>query len=161
MADLAFPLINGRRHGFSSISLKFKLGDGNNVPMYVRSINYSRTRNRGLVRANHPDPIAKTLGENEYSGDLEIYEAELRLLLSQIGPGYGDAIFDVQVSYGEDGFDIVTDELKGCTLDNIDMSNSQGPDPLVRKIDLKPLKVIMGGVDDLEIPLGPPPGPPR
>ena len=146
MADLQFPMVNGVRHGFSSIELKMN----GQIFKGFKSINYSRTRSRTLVRGNHPDPIAKTRGENDYSGDCELYLAEWNLFMTLLGgDGYGDASFTVLVTYGEDGFDTVTDELTGCTMDSTEASNSQGPDPLTRKIDLKPLKIKFGGKDDL------------
>lgn len=158
MADqLIYPLIRGFRHGFASITLKFQLEGGKTVQMFCKSINYSRTRGRGLVRGNHADPIAKTRGENEYSGSVEMALAEYRLLIAEIGPGYGDKIFTTLVTYGETGFETVTDELIGCTIDGDDASNSQGSDPLMRKIELAPLKILMGGVDDLEDPMISPP----
>ena len=154
MADqLIYPLVRGFRHGFASITLKFQLDGGKTVQMFCKSINYGRTRSRGLVRGNHPDPIAKTRGENEYKASVEIALAEYRLLVAEIGPGYGDKIFDTIVTYGENGFETVTDEIHGCTIDDDDASNSQGPDPLMRKLDLAPLKILMAGVDDLEIPM--------
>lgn len=157
MADeLQFPLVNGRRHGFASILLKFKF-NGQTAQLYCKSINYTRKRNRGLVRANHPDPIAKTIGENEYTGDCELFFAEFMVLKRMLGKGYGDKPFTAQVTYGETGFETVTDELLGCTLDSIEASMSQGSDPLVRKCDLAPLKVIFDGDDDLENPLTAPP----
>ena len=154
MADqLVYPLIRGFRHGFASITLKFQLDGGKTVEMFCKSINYGRTRTRGLVRGNHPDPIAKTRGENEYKASVEIMLAEYRLLIAEIGEGYGDKIFDTLVTYGETGFETVTDIIEGCTIDDDDASNSQGSDPLVRKLDLAPLKILMAGVDDLEIPM--------
>lgn len=158
MADaLVYPLIRGTRHGFSSITLIFALDDGKKIQMFCKSINYGRTRSRGMVRGNHPDPIAKTRGENEYKASVEIALAEYRLLVAEIGPGYGDKVFTTQVTYGESGFETVTDEILGCTIDDDDASNSQGPDPLMRKLDLAPLKILMGGVDDLEVPMVSPP----
>lgn len=154
MADaLIYPLIRGFRHGFSSITMKFKLTGGVDIQMFVKSINYGRTRSRGLLMGNHPDPIAKTRGENAYEGAVEMALAEYRLLVAQLGPGYGDIVFDTLVTYGENGFETVTDELIGCTIDDDDASNSQGPDPLIRKLDLAPLKIRMAGVDDLLIPM--------
>ena len=154
MADqLIYPLVRGFRHGFASVTLKFQIESGKTVQMFCKSINYGRTRSRGLVRGNHPDPIAKTRGENEYKASVEIALAEYRLLVAEIGPGYGDKIFTTLVTYGESGFETVTDTLIGCTLDDDDASNSQGPDPLMRKLDLAPLKILMAGVDDLEVPM--------
>ena len=57
------------------------------------------------------------------------------------------------MTYGENGFETVTDTIEGCTIDDDDASNSQGPDPLMRKLDLAPLKILMAGIDDLEIPM--------
>lgn len=155
MADaLIYPLIRGKRHGFASITLKFAIADGGStVEMFIKSINYGRTRSRGLLRGNHIDPIAKTRGENEYKASVEIALAEYRLLIAELGPGYGDRDFDVLVTYGENGFETVTDEIRGCNLDDDDASNSQGPDPLMRKLDLAPLKILMGGVDDCDFPM--------
>lgn len=151
---LAYPFVNGVRHGFSSIELKL------NGQIFVgfKSINYSRTRSRGEVRGNHPDPIAHTRGENEYKGDCELYLAEWNLFQQQLGDGYGDVAFTVLVTHGENGFDTIVDELIGCHMDSTDASNGQGSDPLVRKIELNPLKVKFGGKDDLEFPLVAPPG---
>lgn len=158
MADaLVYPLVRGFRHGFSSITLVFALDGGKKIQMFCKSINYGRTRSRGLYEGNHPDPIAKTRGTNAYKGSVEIALAEYRLLVAEIGPGYGDKQFDTLVTYGEDGFTTVTDSLLSCTLDDDDASNAQGPDPLMRKIELNPLKILMAGVDDLLIPMVPPP----
>jgi len=153
MAALTYPLVRGFRHGFSSIYLTFNLDDGAQVPMFISSINYGRKRTRTLVRGNHSDPIAKVRGENEYRASVEMPLAEYRLLTQTMGPGYGDKIFTVWVQYGENAFDTVTDEIIGCTIDDDDASNSKGPDPLMRKLDLTPLKILMSGIDDLEIPL--------
>ncbi len=158
---LEFPFLRGVRHGFSSIECQFQLGGGvaggaptgKKIRMFIKSANYDRTRSRGLVRGNHPDPVAKTRGENDYSCEVEIYLAELNQLLAEMGPGYGDKLFAIFFTYGENGFDTVTDEVLGCSIDATDCSNSQGPDPLLRKLDLKPLKVKLAGLDDLETPL--------
>lgn len=158
MADpLVYPLIRGFRHGFASITLVFALDGGKKIQMFCKAINYGRTRTRGIVRGNHPDPIAKTRGENEYKASVEIALAEYRLLVAEIGDGYGDKVFDTLITYGETGFETVTDEIIGCTIDDDDASNSQGPDPLMRKLDLAPLKIRMAGNDDLEVPMISPP----
>lgn len=154
MADpLAVPLINGYRHGFASIELKM----GTQIFRGFKSIEYSRTRNREMVMGNSPDPISKTRGENEYEASCELYLAEYRLFQAQLGAGYGDKFFSVMVTYGETGFDTVTDELLGCTLDSTEMGGSQGPDALTVTVDLNPIKIRLSGVDDLEFPLAPPP----
>lgn len=146
---IQYPLVNGVRHSFASIELKLK----NQIFIGFKSINYSRTRTRALVRGNHPDPLGKTIGENEYSADVELYLAEWNLFQSQLGEGYGDVFFQVLVTYSANGFDTIQDVINGCTVDSLEASNSQGPDPTVRKFDMKPLKILYNGEDDVAVPL--------
>jgi hypothetical protein len=157
---LEFPLINGLRHAFSSMKFVFvNTGEEIDIPdikLFLKSIDYERTRDRGEVRANHPDPIAKTLGENSYSASMELYRAEFNLFLSTYGAGYGDAPFSLLVTWGLNGFETVTDTLQGCHFDSSGSGGSQGPDPSVVKIDLNPLKILFCGLDDLAVPLAPP-----
>jgi len=154
---LAYPVVTGFRHGFASLSAEFKLKDGKTVTYRgFKSINYNRTRDRGLVRGNHPDPIAKVRGENSYDADVEVYLAEFADLVKQIGPGYGDVMFTLLVHFVEGGFAGLQDEIQGCTFDSTEASNSQGTDALTRKFKLNPLKILFDGEDDCEVPLSPP-----
>lgn len=149
VSQVQYPLVNGARHSFASIELKL------NTQLFVgfKSINYSRTRSRTLVRGNSPDPIGKTRGDNEYSADCELYLAEWNLFQSQLGKGYGDQYFQVVVTYSENGFDTITDTLIGCTIDSTEVSQGQGSDALTRKFNLMPLKILFNNIDDLAIPL--------
>lgn len=161
-AALQYPLVNGVRHSFASIEVKI----GTQI-YFATAVNYSRKRNRTLVRANHPDPQGKTRGSNEYSGDLELLLAEYNLvqaaliaLANQNGlnGGYGDIFFQVVVTYGETNLDTITDTLLGCTMDSTEASNAEGTDPTKRKFDCAPLKILFNGQDDLATPLVAPPG---
>lgn len=156
MSDLAYPFVTGFRHGFASLSADFKLPGGGTLTFRgFKSINYTRTRDRGMVRGNHPDPIAKTRGENSYDADCEVYLAEFEALRQALGPGYGDILFNVLVHFVEGGFEGVQDQIIGCTLDSTEASNSQGTDALTRKVKLTPIKILFGGEDDAEFPLAP------
>lgn len=151
---LTLPLINGVRHAASSVEVKV----AGIIIVGVKSVNYSRTRTRSMVRGFHPDPVGQTLGENEYSADMEMYFAEYMLLQNTLlqlggGKGYGDVTFDVLCTYGAAGFDTVTDTIRGCNLDSVETGLSQGPDAITRKINLGPLKILYGGIDDLAVPL--------
>lgn len=148
-SQISYPLINGARHSFASIELKIST----QIFVGFKSINYSRTRSRTLIRGNSPDPLGKTRGDNEYSADVEMYLAEANQLLTLLGKGYGDVFFPINVSYSENGFDTITDNLIGCTIDSTEASQSQGSDGLTRKFNLTPLKILFGQVDDLAIPL--------
>jgi len=146
---IPYPLVNGTRHSFSSIELKLN----GNIFIGFKSINYSRTRSRSMVYGNSPDPIGKTQGTNEYSADVELYLAEWNQFMESIGPGYGDTFFQVLVTYSANGFDTIQDTINGCTIDGLEVSQSQGTDPLVRKFDMSPLKILFNGKDDLAVPL--------
>ncbi len=146
---ISYPLINGVRHSFSSIELKLK----GQIFVGFKSINYSRTRSRAFVRGNHPDPIGKTQGENEYSADCELYLAEWNKFQKDLGAGYGDLPFEVFVTYSANGFDTIQDVIRGCTMDSTEASNAQGPDASIRKFDMNPLKILFDGVDDVTTPL--------
>jgi hypothetical protein len=146
---IKYPLINGVRHSFASVELKF----AGQIFIGVKAVNYSRTRTRAEVRGNHPDPLGKTQGENVYAGDIEIYLAEFNRLETLLGAGYGDSFFSCVVTYSANGFDTIVDTITGCTIDTTEAALSQGPDPLTRKIDLKPLKILFNGIDDVLVPL--------
>lgn len=151
---IPIPLINGVRHGYSSIELKL----AGQIFIGFKSINYSFTRTRADVYGNHPSPIAKTRGTLAFKADCEIYLAEWNLFQSQLGKGWGEVAFSVLVTHGETGFDTIVDELVGCHVDGVDASNSQGNDPLVRKLDLNPINILYNGIDQNTFPLVPPLG---
>jgi len=151
-SPIQYPFVNGTRHSFASIELKL----ANQIFIGFKSINYNRTRDRAEVRGNSPDPLGKTIGENKYTADCEIYLAEwnqFQALLEEQGTGYGDQFFTVLVTYSANGFDTIQDEIIGCTMDSTDASNGQGSDPTVRKFDMSPLKIKFNGIDDLASPL--------
>ncbi len=161
-SPISYPQINGARHSWASVEVKVA-----NKIFYITSINYSRKRNRTIVRANHPDPLAKTRGSNDYSADCEMLLAEWNSLQAELinqanqqglNGGYGDVAFQVIVMYNENGFDTITDTINGCTMDSTEASNSEGTDPSKRKFDLCPLKILLNGQDDLATPLQAPPG---
>lgn len=154
--QLQYPLVTGFRHGFASLSAEFKLANGQTVTYRgFKAINYNRTRDREMVRGNHPDPIAKTRGENSYDADVEVYLAEWAVLMSTLGPGYGDLMFTLLVHFVEGGFTGLQDEIRGCTIDSTEASNAQGTAALTRKFKLNPVKILFDGIDDVTTPLAP------
>lgn len=154
--QLQYPFVTGFRHGFASVTAEFKIPGGNTVTFRgFKSINYTRTRDRGIIRGNHPDPLGKTRGENSYSADCEVYLAEFANLIETLGAGYGDIPFTLLVHFVEGGFTGLQDEVQGCTLDSTEAPNAQGTDGLTRKFNLNPLKILFDGEDDVEVPLAP------
>lgn len=150
-SPISYPLVNGARHSFVSIELNLN----GSIFIGFKSINYTRTRSRSMAMGNHPDPIGKTRGTNEYKADCELYLAEWnQFVLDTLGgQGYGDRFFNILVTYNETGLDPIQDQLIGCTFDTSDAQNSQGNDPTVRKFDLNPVKIVYSGVDDVADPL--------
>lgn len=155
-APVAVPLVNGVGWSFAHISLVIA---NMSFTGGFKSIKYSRKRSRELARSNSPDPIFKTLGENEYQASAEMYVEWWAQVIKQIedtlGVGYGDQFFDVHVSYAASGFTPRTDTILGCTFDSSEADNSQGPGALTRMVELAPMKILFDGRDDLANPLAP------
>lgn len=160
-SSLSYPLVNGVRHTWASVEARFS-----GRIFYFPEINYSRTRERPLIYLNHPDPVGKPRGKNGYAADATMLLAEFNLFqqllaaqAQQLNVGYGDVFFDVLVSYNENGFDVITDTIKGCTLDSTEAAGAEGTDPLKRKFNLSPIKILFNGIDDLgPLALVAPPG---
>src|SRR5262245_3632205 len=96
---LQYPLINGRRYDFSSITLN---AAGTKLTGFT-SIKYSHKLTPKKVMGTHPQPIGRTRGEYEAQGSLTLYRQEMDELRTQLGPGYMEVIFDITVSYADDG----------------------------------------------------------
>lgn len=152
---LQYPSTTGARPSFGHIELNiagFKF-------VGFKKIDYSRTRSREMIYGAHPDPLGKSLGQNEYKASCELYLPEFNLFIQQLGLqgiplGYGDTFFTVAVTYNATGFGVVTDTLYGCSFDSTDAANSQGTSALTRTFELNPLKIEFSGIDDLTNPLG-------
>lgn len=151
---IAVPLINGVLYSFAHIDLQIA---GLEFTGGFKSIKYSRKRNREMVYSNSPDPVGKTLGQNEYSASAEVYLAwwlnTLNTIQSTLGTGYGDQAFDTLVSYNANGFKPFQDVIQNCNFDSTDGDNSAGTSALTRSIELSPTKIRFNSVDDLADPL--------
>lgn len=156
-SQVPFPYVNGYRHSWSSIEINLA-----GSIFYGIAVNWGRKRTRTQVRVNHPDPTAKTRGNNEYTGDVELLLAEANLFQAQLintanqqglNGGWGDVFFDVLVAFTEVGLDTVTIQLRGCTADSWEQSNAESTEGSKVKIELSPLKILVNGQDDLSVPL--------
>lgn len=150
---IPYPDSTGARHSWQSVKAILPGG----TVLGIKTCNYDRKRTRAMVMGTHPDPLGKTVGENAYTGTIDMYLAEWNQLQAALAnlasaasgaPGYGDVFFTVQIQYSANGFDVIQDELLGCTCDATTASQSQGPDALVRGIELNPLKILFNGLDD-------------
>lgn len=153
IAPVQYPLINGSMFSYSSIEWKLN----GLIFRGFKSINYSRKRDRPPQYGNSPDPLGKPVGKNTYTADGELYLAEFRNFVTQLGAGYGDVYFTAYVTYTQPGQITIQDQILGCTLDEVTASFSEGTDALSAKFALNPLKILWNGVDDLQVPLTSPP----
>lgn len=155
-SPVAVPLINGVGWSFGHIAMR--VADVDFTGGFT-SIDYTRERTREKAMGNSPDPVFKTLGENAYEAQAEVYLEWWRATLEQIrtvlGEGYGDQFFSIYVSYSAKNFAPITDTILGCTFDSTDAKNAKGPGPLTRIVKFNPLKVLYAGREDLEFPLQP------
>jgi hypothetical protein len=152
------PMTNGVVRSFGHVRLNIA---GLEFTGGFKSIDYSRTRKREMVMSNSPDPVGKTLGENEYKCEAELYHDWMVNLIQTVenllGPGYGDQPFTVYVSYVGANLATVTDTILNCTVDSTDFQNKSGTAALSRKVDFGPTKILFSGLDDLAVPLQSPP----
>jgi hypothetical protein len=85
---VAFPMINGVRHSWSSVEIRLD----NGIVLGITEINYSPKLEPGIVRGAGALPIAFTLGNAEYDGDFTILLEEFNSLEHGASSGSTDAI---------------------------------------------------------------------
>lgn len=146
---IAYPLINGVRHEWSSVEIKCK----GKIFVGVKEIAYSHKLEPTKVYGTHPQPIGRTRGVYTPEASITLYLAEAQELREELGDGYMEESFDIVCAYSESALDAITDEIIGCRIKGEDHSASQGPDPLVRKFDLDVMLIRLNGKDALKSPL--------
>jgi len=154
---IAVPLTNGVVWSFGHVDLQMA---GLEFTGGFKSFKRSRKRNREIVYSNSPDPVGKTLGQNEYQAGGELYLAWWFALINTVqetlGTGYGDQSFTTLVSYNANGFTPFQDIIINCTVDSTEVDESAGTGALTRNVELTPTKIFFNGIDDLADPLVPP-----
>lgn len=158
IVPIQVPLTNGVVRSFGHVRLQIA---GLEFTGGFKSIKRSRKRSREMVRSNSPDPVGKTLGENEYQCSAAIYYDWWMNMLQQVnntlGPGYGDQPFTIYVSYVGTGLVTYTDTIINCTIDTSEADDQQGNAAIIREVEFNPTKIYFGGLEDLEDPLVAPP----
>jgi hypothetical protein len=144
-----YPLVNGKRYDFSSITLQLP----NGKMLGFKEVTYSVKLEPGEVRGAHPQILGRTRGNYTAEGSLTVFRQEADEIRTALGDGYMEKEFDITVTYGEDGQPTVTDILKACRIVNDDASRSQGQDPLEEKLDLSILSVRKNGKHALKKPI--------
>ena len=110
VTPIQVPLTNGVVRSFGHVRLEIA---GLEFTGGFKSIKRSRVREREMPYSNSPDPIGKTLGENKYQCSAVVYYdwwANLMLTVeTNLGPGYGDAPFNIYISYVGANLNVYTD----------------------------------------------------
>lgn len=147
--SIAFPLINGVRYDYSSIEI---VAEGKRYPG-IKAINYKDSLKPGHARGTSARITGRTRGTVENSGDFEMYkgfvEEFLAALVSKGGGtlGYGEVEFLVVCSYQARGMPLVTDELIGCRITDLEDGHQEGEEPLTVKATLDVLRVKRNGLE--------------
>lgn len=154
IVPISVPLTNGVARSFGHVRLNM---GGLDFTGGFQKIARSRTRKREMVMSNSPDPVAKTLGENEYKCSAVLlfdwYMNFIQTIQNTFGPGYGDQPFTIFITYVGANLVPYTDIIIGCTIDTTEASDESGSKQLTREIDFNPLKILFGGLEDLADPL--------
>lgn len=146
MGAVPTPLLNGVYYAYADI--EFQIGTG--IYLGLKSINYGIKLQRQYVRGTNRNPLGQTSGQLDMTADFEIYLPQLQFLLQQLGPNYMQvAIPAITVSYGSDPeslpLGIVTDTIVAARIVDIEASQSDGLDALVRKVTLMPQNILLNG----------------
>lgn len=142
---IQYPLINGVRHDWSSVEFTVQLPNGSPIVIVgVTSINYKFEKKGTHVYGTGPKPIGITRGVFTPDGDVEMYLDEFSILVSALGNGFADVPITAKISYAE-GDRTYTDTLIGARIAGVEASQSQGADPLKRKLPLTMLDILMNG----------------
>jgi hypothetical protein len=158
VTPIQVPLTNGVVRSFGHVRLEIA---GLEFTGGFKSIKRSRVREREMPYSNSPDPIGKTLGENKYQCSAVVYYDWWANLMQTVeanfGPGYGDAPFNIYVSYVGVNLNVYTDWILNCTFDTTQADDQQGIAALTREIEFNPTKILFNGIEDLADPLVAPP----
>jgi hypothetical protein len=152
--SLLWPFINGIVYSFRSIELRM-----NNSPLPIygfKSINYNTKLTKGNVYGSRPQKLGRTRGKNEDTSSCEMLRQQFEILKGTLGAGgvgFGEVPFDIVVQYAEVGAPVITDTLFAVTIDEVDLSNSEGDDAAMAKLTLNQMRTYLNGVP-IAAPIG-------
>ena len=150
---IPYPLVNGAAMSFSSIVLTI---GGVAAPMIaVKDISYDDTLSPVKVMGTSPYPLRRTRGVYEANASLEIYREEFVNWIAQLGPGFKEKSFDINVTYTEENVGTFTDTIVGCRIEGNPSKNTQGGDPLTVPVKLNILHIKWDGKHStVKVPAG-------
>ena len=154
-AALAYPMINGFEFSYASVEAIFVSNTGLLKVKAIKSATYSAPTEIQKLWGTHVQPIAQTVGKQDFEGEIEIYLSAAIGLQAFLGPGWSQVFFSLSCTFSSAGQPIVTDLIKGCRL-----TSPEGPsitsgstDGLTRKYKLNPMDIAYGGIAMIQNPL--------
>jgi hypothetical protein len=149
---MIFPLINGVYYSYSNIELH--IGSFGELQIAgVKAINYKDNLGRVKARGTAMQPLGLTQGRYEANGDVELYLDAFMLLISTLGPGWRQQPIQAVITYGPNpllAIPFITDVIPGFYAGEVDASQSEGEEPLSRKMTMHiPGQILWGGVPSL------------
>ena len=147
----SYPKINGYHYSYGSIEL---VVDGRRYVGH-RTINYNQAREVGVADGSPSEPLAFTRGHlSAGEGELALLRQTFNAMVSDLGAGWFEKQFDINVTFADKDQPTVTDELRGCVWTDRQHNNEKGPDATVVTLPFRFLKLLDNGVEPVEFPLG-------
>lgn len=143
-----YPQVNGHRFSHSSLEIKW----GGIPVLGVKSLDYSDELTPGELRGTAPQIIGRTRGIQKATASIELFRLEWEILRARMGiggVGYGETAQDIQVIMFEFGAQPVMDTIYAPRVMKVALtSSSDSGDGLTVKLDLHPLRILMGTTEN-------------
>lgn len=116
-----------------------------------KALKYKHGRDRGLAEGSKSEPYGHTRGlYKPPEGSISVLRRTFDTMVTDIGPGYLDAVFEMRVTMDEpNGYGTKTDIIQGVVILDEDMGGERSPDALYVERTWKGLKLLPGGVEPL------------
>lgn len=146
---LTYPLINGRRWDFSSISF---VANGAPLPGIV-SVDFSQELKGAEIYANSPQKLGTTRGQLKSTASADMLAEEYENFIFALcalngtpGSGFMEVRFDVLIQK-QDGQGLTqgplyADRWRGAKLDKVSKGYKSGPEGLLTKLDFDVMYIV-------------------
>lgn len=116
------PIVQGKAydHATAEFSIASQLRTA------VKECKWTEKRDVGKVFGNQPNKLARTRGQYDPTGKLTLYQEEGERLISELGDGWMEAVFDITVTYGMDGHPLQKVVLHDCTITSAEGGSAEG-----------------------------------
>lgn len=135
-------LINRKRyqHSNAQVVVGFRRFIG------IKSLNYEDELTPGKVRGTAKRVQGRTSGIYNATASLEMYKDEAQALRAALGPGYGEAAFNIIINYSSPGITLQTVELIGCRITKDTTDHSEDENGLADQFELDVMEVRRDGL---------------